>query len=33
MKQPIIGITPLVDEKHKSFWMLPGYMDAVAHDV
>lgn len=30
MKQPIIGITPLVDEKHKSFWMLPGYMDAVA---
>ena len=30
MKQPIIGITPLVDEKRESLWMLPGYMDAVA---
>ena len=29
MKQPIIGITPLVDEKRESLWMLPGYMDAV----
>ena len=30
MKQPIIGVSPLVDEERKSLWMLPGYMDAVA---
>lgn len=26
MKQPLIGIVPLVDEARESYWMLPGYM-------
>lgn len=26
---PVIGVTPLVDYKLKSLWMLPGYMDAI----
>lgn len=28
-KKPIIGICPLWDEEKNSYWMLPGYMDAV----
>ena len=26
MKQPLIGVVPLVDEARESYWMLPGYM-------
>lgn len=26
---PIIGITPLVDEERDSYWMLPGYMNGI----
>ena len=29
MKQPLIGIVPLVDEARESYWMLPGYMQGV----
>lgn len=29
-KMPIIGVTPLVDYKLNSLWMIPGYMDAIA---
>lgn len=29
MKQPLIGIVPLVDEVRESYWMLPGYMQGV----
>lgn len=27
--KPLIGITPLIDEKKDSFWMLPEYMKAL----
>ena len=27
---PLIGITPLVDIERESYWMLPGYMQAVS---
>lgn len=27
--KPVIGITPLVDEKLDSLWMLPEYMDSI----
>lgn len=27
--RPIIGFTPLYDEKKESYWMLPGYMKAA----
>ena len=26
---PVIGITPLWDEKLSSLWMLPGYADGL----
>jgi putative glutamine amidotransferase len=29
MKKPLIGVTPLYDEKKESFWMLPGYMRGI----
>jgi putative glutamine amidotransferase len=29
MNKPFIGVTPLYDEKKKSYWMLPGYMKAI----
>jgi len=29
MKQPIIGVIPLWDEKKDSIWMLPGYMQGL----
>lgn len=29
MKQPLIGVVPLVDEARESYWMLPGYMQGV----
>ena len=29
MKQPLIGIVPLVDAARESYWMLPGYMRGV----
>ena len=28
--KPLVGLSPLVDEKRDSLWMLPGYMDGVA---
>ncbi|GGI13868.1 amidotransferase [Galliscardovia ingluviei] len=28
-KMPLIGVTPLVDYKLHSLWMIPGYMDAI----
>ncbi len=28
--RPIIGLIPLMDENKESYWMLPGYMKAVA---
>ena len=31
MKRPIIGITPLFDDKLDSLWMLPAYMNGVQH--
>lgn len=27
--RPVIGITPLMDTKLDSYWMLPDYMQAV----
>lgn len=27
--RPVIGITPLMDTKLDSYWMLPNYMTAV----
>jgi putative glutamine amidotransferase len=27
--KPIIGVTPLFDEKKDSLWMLPGYMEGI----
>lgn len=27
--KPIIGITPLYDEKKESIWMLPGYLEGI----
>ena len=27
--QPVIGVTPLMDTKLDSYWMLPDYMQAV----
>ena len=29
MKQPLIGIVPLLDAARESYWMLPGYMRGV----
>ncbi|MDR0223293.1 MAG: gamma-glutamyl-gamma-aminobutyrate hydrolase family protein [Oscillospiraceae bacterium] len=29
MDKPLIGVTPLWDEKKKSIWMLPEYLDCV----
>ncbi|BFL48520.1 gamma-glutamyl-gamma-aminobutyrate hydrolase family protein [Lactonifactor longoviformis] len=29
MSRPIIGVIPLVDMKKNSYWMLPGYLDAL----
>ncbi|MDR3166618.1 MAG: gamma-glutamyl-gamma-aminobutyrate hydrolase family protein, partial [Treponema sp.] len=29
MERPLIGVTPLWDEKKGSLWMLPGYMDGL----
>jgi len=29
MKQPVIGVIPLWDEKKDSIWMLPGYMQGL----
>ena len=29
--KPLIGLIPLVDDKLKSLWMLPGYMDGISH--
>jgi len=29
MKQPFVGVVPLYDEAKESYWMLPGYMNAV----
>ena len=29
MKQPLIGIVPLVDEARESYWMLPGYFNGI----
>lgn len=29
MRKPLIGIVPLIDTEKNSYWMLPGYMDAV----
>jgi len=29
MKQPVIGVMPLWDETKDSYWMLPGYFEAV----
>lgn len=28
--KPLIGLIPLVDDKLKSLWMLPGYMDGIS---
>ena len=28
--RPVIGVSPLIDEKRNSIWMLPGYVDALA---
>ncbi len=29
MNKPIIALTPLIDKKLDSFWMLPGYMEGI----
>jgi len=29
MRKPVIGVMPLVDEVRESYWMLPGYMQAI----
>ncbi|MBQ6685444.1 MAG: gamma-glutamyl-gamma-aminobutyrate hydrolase family protein, partial [Firmicutes bacterium] len=29
MKKPMIGITPLYDDRLMSYWMIPGYMKGV----
>ena len=29
--KPIIGITPLYDEKMDSYWLIPGYVDMVKY--
>ncbi|MDR0703517.1 MAG: gamma-glutamyl-gamma-aminobutyrate hydrolase family protein [Planctomycetaceae bacterium] len=29
--RPLIGVVPLYDEPRNSFWMLPGYMQAIEH--
>jgi putative glutamine amidotransferase len=31
MKKPLIGIVPLYDIERTSYWMLPGYMQAVEY--
>ena len=28
-RQPIIGVTPLVDTVKESYWMLPGYFNGI----
>ena len=32
MKKPIIGIVPLYDEEKDSYWLLPGYMQALEEE-
>ncbi|MCR5785425.1 MAG: gamma-glutamyl-gamma-aminobutyrate hydrolase family protein [Eubacterium sp.] len=29
--KPVIGVMPLWDEEKESLWMLPGYMNGIAH--
>ena len=29
MKKPLIGVTPLFDRERDSYWMLPGYFEAL----
>ena len=29
MNKPLIGVTPLIDVKKESYWMLPGYMKGI----
>ena len=29
MKQPLIGLTPLYDDRMQSYWMVPGYMKGI----
>ena len=29
MKKPVIGVTPLWDDRLESIWMLPGYLDGL----
>lgn len=29
MKQPMIGVMPLMDDEKESLWMLPGYFDGI----
>lgn len=29
MKKPIIALTPLVDQKQESVWMLPDYLEGI----
>ncbi|GAK08279.1 gamma-glutamyl-gamma-aminobutyrate hydrolase family protein [Geomicrobium sp. JCM 19038] len=29
MTKPVIGVTPLYDYEKNSYWMLPGYMEAI----
>ncbi len=28
-KRPVVGLTPLMDIERESYWMLPGYMEAL----
>ena len=29
MKKPLIGVTPLFDDRMNSYWMIPGYMKGI----
>ena len=29
MRKPLIGVTPLYDYNYNSWWIIPGYLDAV----
>lgn len=31
MKKPIIGVTPLFDDRRESIWMIAGYLKAIQH--
>ncbi|MDR3197789.1 MAG: gamma-glutamyl-gamma-aminobutyrate hydrolase family protein [Planctomycetaceae bacterium] len=31
LNKPLVGIVPLYDELRNSYWMLPGYMQALEH--